>query len=93
MSHELPPPSFEVIISTFATQAAVSLGQVANPVTNKTETDLEQAKFAIDLLQVLNEKSKGNCTEDEEALLTDILYRLRMLYVDKSGGSDRAELS
>ena len=93
MSHELPPPSFEVIISTFATQAAVSLGQVANPVTNKTETDLEQAKFAIDLLQVLNEKSKGNCTEDEEARLTDILYRLRRLYVDKSGGSDRAELS
>ena len=44
MSQEFPPPSFEVIISTFATQAAVSLGQVASPVTNKTETDLVQGR-------------------------------------------------
>jgi len=85
MSQEFPPPSFDVIISTFATQAAVSLGQVANPVTNKTETDLEQAKFAIDLLQILEEKSKGNLTDEEETLMTDILYRLRMLFVDKAG--------
>ena len=85
MSQEFPPPSFEVIISTFATQAAVALGQVANPVTNKTETDLEQAKFAIDLLQILEEKSKGNLTDEEEGLMTDILYRLRMLFVDKAG--------
>ena len=88
MSQEFPPPSFEVIISTFATQAAVSLGQVANPVTNKTETDLDQAKFAIDLLQILEEKSKGNLTDEEEALMTDILYRLRMLFVDKAGEGD-----
>ena len=85
MSQEFPPPSFDVIISTFATQAAVALGQVANPVTNKTETDLEQAKFAIDLLQILEEKSKGNLTDEEEGLMTDILYRLRMLFVDKAG--------
>ena len=85
MSQELPPPSLEVIISTFATQAAVALGQVPNPVTNKTEDDLEQAKFAIDLLQVLEEKTKGNREEGEEQLLTDVLYRLRMLYIDKKG--------
>ena len=40
MSHELPDPSFEVIVSTFATQAAVALGQVPNPMTNKSEVDL-----------------------------------------------------
>ena len=85
MSHELPPPSLEVIISTFATQAAVALGQVPNPVTNKTEDDLEQAKFAIDLLQVLEEKTKGNREENEERLLTDVLYKLRMIFIDKKG--------
>jgi hypothetical protein len=85
MSQELPPPSLEVIISTFATQAAVALGQVPNPVTNKTEEDLEQAKFAIDLLQVLEEKTKGHREEHEEQLLSDVLYRLRMLYIDKKG--------
>jgi len=85
MSQELPPPSLEVIVSTFATQAVVALGQAPNPVTNKTEVDLEQAKFAIDLLQVLEEKTKGNREESEEQLLTDLLYRLRMLYIDKKG--------
>ena len=85
MSHDLPPPSFEVIISTFAAQAAVALGQVPNPVTDKTETDMEQAKFAIDLLQVLEEKSKGNRSDEEESLINDVLYRLRMVFVDKAG--------
>ncbi|MHC4939811.1 MAG: DUF1844 domain-containing protein [Planctomycetota bacterium] len=86
MSQELPPPSLEVIISTFATQAAVALGQVPNPVTGKTEEDMEQAKFAIDLLQVLEEKTKNNRDEAEEQLLTDVLYKLRMIFIDKREG-------
>jgi len=84
MSHELPEPSFEVIISTFATQAAVALGQVPNPMTGKEEVDMGHAKFAIDLLQILDEKTKGNRSDEEDQLMNDILYRLRMLYVDKS---------
>lgn len=84
MSHELPEPSFEVIVSTFATQAAVALGQVPNPMTGKSEVDLGHAKFAVDLLQILDEKTKGNRNEDEDQMMTDLLYRLRMLYVDKS---------
>ena len=79
---EMPDPSLEVIISTFATQAAVALGQVPNPVTQQTETDLEQAKYAIDLLQVLEEKTKNNRNEAEESLLTDVLYKLRMIFID-----------
>ena len=79
---EMPDPSLEVIISTFATQAAVALGQVPNQVTQQTETDLEQAKYAIDLLQVLEEKTKNNRNEAEESLLTDVLYKLRMIFID-----------
>ena len=85
MSHELPEPSFEVIISTFATQAAVALGQVPNPMTGKEETDLAHAKFAIDLLQILEEKSRDNRTEDEGGLLSGVLAKLQLLYVDKAG--------
>jgi hypothetical protein len=85
MSQELPPPNLEIIISTFATQAAVALGQVANPVSNETNTDLEQAKFAIDLLQTLEEKTANNRTEDEEKLLTDVLYKLRMIFIEEKG--------
>ena len=85
MSQEMPPPSLEIIISTFATQAAIALGQIPNPITNETVEDLEQAKFAIDLLAVLEEKTKGNREDPEEALLTDVLYKLRMIYIDKKG--------
>lgn len=84
MSQQLPDASFETIVSTFATQAAVALGQIPNPITNKAETDLEQAKFAIDLLQLLDEKTKGNRDEAEDKFLHDCLYQLRMVYIDQS---------
>jgi hypothetical protein len=77
-------PSFEVIVSTYATQAAVALGQIANPMTKKTEVDLPHAKFAIDLLQILDEKTKGNRTEEEDKFLEDCLYQLRMVYIAKA---------
>jgi len=78
--HDLKP-SFEVIVSTYATQAAVALGQMPNPLTKKTEKDLPQAKFAIDLLQILDEKTKGNRTAEEDKFLSDCLYQLRMVYI------------
>ena len=79
-----PEPSFQVLVSTFATQAAVALGQIPNPLTNKTEEDLPTAKFAIDLLQVLEEKTTGQRTAEEDKFLQDCLYQLRMVYIDKS---------
>ena len=51
---------FNFFITTLALQASISLGQVPNPATNKTEEDLTQAKFLIDTLGVLQEKTKGN---------------------------------
>ena len=80
----LSEPNFQVLVSTFATQAAIGLGQVANPATNKTEVDLVQSKFAIDMLQVIEEKSAGNRTKEEDEFLSDVLYQLRMVYIDKS---------
>jgi len=84
MDQQLPEPSFQIIVSTFATQAAVALGQIANPVTNETSEDLEQAKFAIDVLTILEEKTKGNLTPEEEKFTADLLYQLRMVYISKS---------
>ena len=84
MDQQLPEPSFQIIISTFATQAAVALGQIANPVTNETSEDLEQAKFAIDVLTILEEKTKGNLTDEEERFIRDLLFELRMKFVETS---------
>jgi len=84
VSAQLPTPDFQLLASTFATQAAVSLGQMDNPVTKKREVDLSQAKFAIDLLEVLQKKTAGNLDSEEEQFLEQCLYQLRLVYIDKS---------
>jgi len=81
---ELPEANFQILVSTFATQGMVSLGQIPNPATNKKSVDLAQAKFAIDLLQVLQEKSEGNLSDEEKSFLDQCLYQMRMLYIDRS---------
>ncbi len=79
---ETPKADFVVIVHSIATQALVSLGKIKNPLTNKKEVDLKSAKFSVDLLQVLAEKTRGNLTETEERYLQGILYQLRMAYVE-----------
>ena len=76
-------PDFSFFITTFSLQAAIALGEVENPVSNKKEENLPQAKFIIDTLAVLKEKTKGNLTPEESNLLENILYELRMIYISK----------
>lgn len=80
-----PEATFNFFITTLALQASISLGQIPNPQTNKIEEDLNQAKFLIDTLVMLKEKTKGNLNTEEENLLENILYELRMQYVNKTG--------
>lgn len=77
----LPPASFATFIQGLASQCLIALGDAKNPFTGKQEKDLAQAKYSIDLLQVLEEKTKGNLTEDEATLLNGLLYQMRMRYV------------
>ena len=84
MTQDPPEPNLQLLVSTFAAQAAVGLGQMPNPATDEAGVDLAQAKFAIDMLQIIEEKTKGNRTEEEDKFLGDILYQLRMVYIDKS---------
>lgn len=84
-----PQPDFNFFVTTLALQASISLGQIANPGTNKKEEDLTQAKFLIDTLGILKEKTNGNLTKEESTLLENILYELRLVYVDKSKGEPK----
>ncbi len=77
----LPPASFDLLVVSLAIQARIALGEIANPVTRRQELDIEQAKHAIDLLGMLEEKTKGNLTDDEKSRLESALYDLRMRYV------------
>lgn len=76
-----PEPDFSFFVTTLALQASISLGVIPNPSTNQKEENAAQAKFIIDTLGVLKEKTKGNLTKEEEDLLERILYELRMQYV------------
>jgi hypothetical protein len=79
-------PDFKFFISTLSLQASIALGYLPNPATNKTEEDLAQAKFLIDTLAMLKEKTKGNLNEEETGFLENLLYDLRMGYISKSKG-------
>ena len=76
-------PDFNFFVTTLAIQASIFMGEVPNPVTNKKEEDLPQAKFIIDTLGMLKEKTKGNLTQEEANLIENVLYELRMQYVAK----------
>jgi len=83
---EFIPPiaDFKFFISTLSLQASIFLGQIPNPVTQKSEEDLPQAKFIIDTLGMLQGKTKGNLDAQEVELLETLLYELRTVYLTKS---------
>ena len=83
---ELPEARFDLFLSGLVMEAAIALGDAPNPVTRKQAVNLSQAKYLIDLMGVLEEKTKGNLSVDEERLLKDALYQLRVRYLAKSGG-------
>lgn len=78
----VPPIDFLTFVLSLASSAQVHLGLIPNPVTGKPEKSLDLAKQTIDILGVLQEKTKGNLTKDEERLLEGVLYDLRMKYVE-----------
>lgn len=82
---KLPPPSFSLLVATFASQATVAFGHVANPIDGKTEVRLDLAKHAIDMLAIIEQKTKGNLSAEEAAILESVLHQLRMAYVEASG--------
>ena len=78
---QMPEASFEVLISSMVTQAMFALGAIEDPATKKRYLDLDLAKHHIDMLTVLEEKTKGNLSDDEAKLLDQALYESRMHYV------------
>jgi len=78
----LPPPNFEFLVMSLSTQAQMSLGlfHFGDP-KEAPDSDFEMAKHSIDLLGVIQEKTKGNLTIEEERLLNNSLTELRFRFV------------
>ena len=79
-----PPIDFSSYILSYYTQGCVLLGEVPNPYTNKKEEDLEAAKHTVDILSMLEQKTKGNLSKEEQQLLESELYELRMKFMAKT---------
>ena len=81
---------FVAIVQSLATQAIMQLGQVENPLTGQREIDLQGAKQTIDIIEALQRKTKGNLSQQEQEMLEGALYDLRMIYVERRGGTPPA---
>ncbi len=79
-----PPIDFPTYILSYYTQGLVLMGEVPNPYTNKKEEDVEAARHTIDILSMLEQKTKGNLSKDEQQLLESVLYELRMKFMAKT---------
>jgi hypothetical protein len=79
-----PPIDFPSYMLSYYTQGLVLLGEVPNPYTNKKEEDLGSARNIIDILSMLEQKTKGNLTSEEDKLLESVLYELRMKFMAKT---------
>ena len=71
------------LVFMFQTAALQQMGKLINPVTQKIEKNLEQAKYSIDILEVIQEKTKGNLNEGESKFLDNVLFELRMNYLEE----------
>ena len=82
---EMPQARFDLFVQGLVLEAFIALGEAPHPVTRKQAQNLPQAKYLIDLIGVLEDKTRGNLDVDEEKLLKDALYQLRMRYLAKAG--------
>jgi Domain of unknown function (DUF1844) len=84
-SYTLPKINFATFVLSINSSALVQLGLIEDPASGQKTRNLPMAKQTIDLLAMLEEKTRGNLSAEEENVLKSILYELRMIYVRERG--------
>lgn len=74
---------FGGLVTMFQTAALQQMGKVKNPLNDKVERDLDQAQMSIDMLDMLQAKTKGNLSKEEEQFLTGVVRDLKLNFVDE----------
>jgi hypothetical protein len=82
---------FVNLVLIFQNAAMQQMGKITNPMTGKVEKNLEQARFSIDMIDMLRSKTRGNLSSDLEKLLDTTLTNLRMNYVDEANKETSGE--
>jgi hypothetical protein len=80
----MPTPTFADLIGLLSAQAMVALGFISSPATHEAEVQLPTARYFIDLLSILEEKTAGQLTKEESGILEETLHSLRMSYMQCS---------
>ena len=75
------------LVSSFQMQVMMHLGKLKNPVTDKTEKDLDAARMMIDMIEMLKDKTKNNLSNDETKFIDTVLSNLQLNFVEESGKS------
>ena len=91
MSQENPSKdeqSFMYLVGTFQSSAWIAMGKMKNPMTDKIERNLDQASFYIDLLDMMQTKTKGNLSEYEEQMLINTVSELKMNFIEEKKKPD-----
>ena len=83
--HHVPEASLSVLVSTLAAQAMTAMGHLPDPVEGHSVVRPDLAKHYIDMIGVLDEKTKGNLTPDEAGMMENVLHELRMIFVTTRG--------
>ena len=78
---DLPPMSFSTLVLSLSTQAMVSMGDLPDPISRQIVKNVPLAKQSIDLLGILEEKTRGNLAPEEETFLKTSLTDLRIRFV------------
>ena len=81
----LPEINFATFVVSLNASALLNLGAIEDPATGQSNKNLAMAKQTIDILSLLEEKTKGNLSTEETNLIKNILYDLRIIYVKESG--------
>ncbi|NQW29187.1 MAG: DUF1844 domain-containing protein [Ignavibacteria bacterium] len=77
-------PTFLTVIQMFQLEGMVALGKMLNPANNQITKNLEHARYVIDILDLLQEKSKGNLSSEEDTFLMNALSTLKLNFVEES---------
>lgn len=77
----MPPASFEMLVTGLATEAMMAMGQIPHPATGEAVVRRNQAKYVIDTIDVLRDKTKGNLDPVEDQAIENLLHELRMAFV------------
>ena len=75
---------FMYLVRTFQSSAWIALGKMENPMTDKIEVNIEQASYYVNLLEMIQEKTKGNLTDFEEQILINTVSELKLNLIDEN---------